>query len=93
MDLRAIDTVSVRQLKDELSELLRQVEAGNHFMVMRRLDAVAALIPSVDYRHYQGLLRREALVMALLRGRGVDLEEFTTDRFIDLLDEHVKKGG
>lgn len=93
VDLRTVESVSVRRVKDELSDLLRKVESGAHFMVMRRLQAVAALIPSEDYQHYQELIRREALVNALLRGRGLELDDLTTEGFIDLLDAHVRKGG
>lgn len=95
MDLKLVESVSIRRAKDELSDLLRQVEAGAQFLIMRRLEPAGALISHADFQRFQELLRREGLAEALLRGRGIEATELSTDRFIDLLDRHVKtnKGG
>lgn len=92
MGLKAIETVSIRRVKAELNQLLREVEGGVQFIVRRRVDPVAALISHEDFRLYQELLHKEALAEALLRGKGFKPSELTTDRFIDLLDSQLTKG-
>lgn len=56
--------VSVRQLKDHLSQYLRRLEQGEEFTVTRRGKAVAIIAPIGD----EGRLRRKLLE---LRERGI----------------------
>lgn len=91
MDLKTIETVSIRRVKAELNQLLREVERGIQFIIRRRTEPVAALISQQDFRRYQELLHKEALAETLLRGKGFRPQELTTDGFIDLLDSHLAK--
>lgn len=92
MGLRAIETVSIRRVKAELNQLLREVEQGIQFIIRRRTDPVAALISHDDFHRFQELLHKESLAEALLRGKGFKPSDLATDNFIDLLDAHLTKG-
>jgi prevent-host-death family protein len=98
LELRRVESVGIRRAKVDLSELLRQVESGVRFTILRRHEPVAALVPHEDFLLFLELERREALASALLRGRGIESHDLSTERFIDLLDRYVrldgaKKGG
>lgn len=93
MALKAIETVSIRQVKAELNQMLREVERGVQYIIRRRTDPIGALISHEDFRLFQELIHKESLAEALLRGKGFKPSDLTTERFIDLLDMHLTTKG
>lgn len=92
MDLRQVKSVGIQRVRSTLSDILKEVEAGIHFLVLRFDQPVAALLPHRDYVHYTELARKDGLAKALLRGKGYDPESLTEDEFLNLLAAHVKEG-
>ena len=93
MDLRRVEAIGVGRLRKEFHELLPQVEAGVHYLLLRFDKPVAALISHADYLHFSELARRDALIKALLQGKGYDPESLSIEGYLDLLARHVKEGG
>ena len=91
MDLRRVEAVGIRRASNELSDLVRQLEHGAHFLLLRFDKAVAALIPEADYREFSELARRDSLARALLQGKGYDPNSMSAQEFLDLLAAHVKE--
>jgi antitoxin (DNA-binding transcriptional repressor) of toxin-antitoxin stability system len=91
MDLRRIEAIGVGRLKKELHELLRQLEAGVHYQLLRFDKPVAALIPYADYVDYTELARQDALAKALLQGKGYDPESMTEQEYLDLLAANLRE--
>lgn len=85
MDLRRIEAIGVGRLKKEFHELLRQLEAGVHYQLLRFDKPVAALIPYGDYVALSELARQDALTRALLQGKGYEPGSMTAEQFLDLL--------
>lgn len=91
MDLRRVESTGIGRAAKELYEILRQVEDGVHYLLLRFDKPVAALISHGDYLHYAELARQDALAKALLQGKGYDPEDLTPQQFLDLLATHVKE--
>jgi antitoxin (DNA-binding transcriptional repressor) of toxin-antitoxin stability system len=92
MDLRTVESVGVGRARQELYEILRRVEDGSHFLLLRFDRPVAALISHADYVAYSELARRDALARALLQGKGYDPTKLSAQEFLDLLAANVKEG-
>jgi antitoxin (DNA-binding transcriptional repressor) of toxin-antitoxin stability system len=91
MDLRRIEAIGVGRLKKEFHELLRQLEAGFHYQLLRFDKPVAALIPYLDYVAFTELARQDALAKALLQGKGYDPESMTEQQYLDLLAANLRE--
>lgn len=91
MDLRRIEAIGVGRLKKEFHELLRQLEAGVHYQLLRFDRPVAALISYPDYVAYTELARQDALAKALLQGKGYDPESMTEQQYLDLLAANLRE--
>lgn len=91
MDLRRVESVGIGRASNQLSELLRQVESGVHYLLLRFDHPVAALISHPDYLTFSELARQDALAKALLQGKGYDPNSMTAQQFLDLLAAHVKE--
>jgi antitoxin (DNA-binding transcriptional repressor) of toxin-antitoxin stability system len=92
LDLRQVKSIGIQKARSALSEVLKEVEAGIHFLILRFDQPVAALIRHQDYVHFSNLARRDALARALLRGKGYDPDSLSEDEFLDLLASHIKEG-
>lgn len=92
MDLRRIESVGIGRASNQLSELLRQVEAGVHYLLLRFDRPVAALISHGDYLALSELARKDALAKALLQGKGYDPASMTDQQYLDLLAANLKEG-
>ena len=92
MDLRSVEAVGIRRARDELYEILRRVEGGSHFLLLRFDHPVAVLISHADYVELSELARRDALARALLQGKGYDPAKLSAQEFLDLLATSVKEG-
>ena len=91
MELHRVEAVGIGKARKDLYDLLRRVEAGVHFLLLRFDKPVAAVISHADYIALSELARRDALTRALLQGKGYDPESLTPDRFLELLADHVKE--
>lgn len=92
MDLRQVKSVGIQKVRSTLSDILKEVEAGIHFLILRFDQPVAALIRHQDYVRYTQLDRRDALARAVLRGKGYDPDSLSEDEFLNLLASQVKEG-
>lgn len=92
MDLRRVESVGIRRASNELSELVRRVEQGVHYLLLRFDKPAAALISHVDYLAFSELARQDSLAKALLQGKGYDPRSMTVQQYLDLLAAHVKEG-
>src|SRR6266540_5985990 len=91
MELHRVEAIGIGKARKDLYDLLRQVEAGVHFLLLRFDKPVAAVISHGDYVAFSELARRDALTRALLQGKGYDPESLTPERFLELLADHVKE--
>lgn len=91
MDLHRVEAIGIGKARRELYELLRQVEAGVHYLLLRFDKPVAAIVSPADYQAYAELARRDALSRALLQGKGYDPASMTAEQFLDLLAAHVRE--
>jgi antitoxin (DNA-binding transcriptional repressor) of toxin-antitoxin stability system len=91
MDLRRVEAVGIRRASNELSDLIRQIEGGAHYLLLRFDKPVAALISHEDYVAFSELARQDSLARALLQGKGYDPRSMTAQQYLDLLAAHVKE--
>src|SRR5438309_11093976 len=82
MDLRRVEAVGIRRASNELSELIRQIERGVHYLLLRFDKPVAALISESDYREFSELARQDSLAKALLQGKGYDPRQMTSQQYL-----------
>jgi antitoxin (DNA-binding transcriptional repressor) of toxin-antitoxin stability system len=90
MDLRRVESIGTGKVRKELYEMLRRVQEGTHFLVLRFDRPVAALISHDDYLAFSELARQDALAKAILQGKGYDPTRLTAQEFLDLLATNVK---
>ena len=91
MDLRRVDAVGIRRASNELSELIRQIEQGVHYLLLRFDQPVAALISHADYLAFSELARQDALAKALLQGKGYDPDSLSSQEYLNLLAANLKE--
>lgn len=92
MELHRVEAVGIGRLRKDLYDVIRQVEGGTHYLLLRFDQPVAALISHADYLALSELARKDALAQALLQGKGYHPESLSVQEFLDLLDVHVKGG-
>jgi len=92
MALRRVEAIGVGRLRKEFYELLRNLGAGVHYILLRFDKPVAALISHEDYLAFSELARKDALAKALLQGKGYDPAALDVQQYLDLLARHVKEG-
>lgn len=92
MDLRRVEAVGIRRASNELSELIRQIEQGVHYLLLRFDQPVAALISHADYLAFSELARQDALAKALLQGKGYDPDTMSPQEYLNLLAANLKEG-
>jgi antitoxin (DNA-binding transcriptional repressor) of toxin-antitoxin stability system len=90
MELRKIESVGIGRARKDLYEILRKVDRGTHYMFLRFDRPVAALISHSDYLAFSELARQDALVRAVLQGKGYNPANLTVQDFLDILADHVK---
>ena len=91
MDLRRVEAVGIRRASNELSELIRQIDQGIHYLLLRFDQPVAALISHADYLAYSELARQDALAKALLQGKGYDPDSLSPQEYLNLLAANLKE--
>lgn len=91
MDLRQVKSIGIQRARSGFSDVLKEAEAGIHFLILRFDQPIAALMRHDDYLRYVELARRDALTRALLQGKGYDPKELSEEVFLDLLATHVKE--
>jgi antitoxin (DNA-binding transcriptional repressor) of toxin-antitoxin stability system len=92
MELRQVESVGVGKARRDLYEILRRVEGGAHYLLLRFDRPIAAVVSHADYLAFSELARKDALAKALLQGKGYDPAKLTAQEFLDLLAAHVKEG-
>jgi antitoxin (DNA-binding transcriptional repressor) of toxin-antitoxin stability system len=90
MDLRKVQSIGTGKARKDLYEILRQVEQGTHFLLLRFDRPVAAVISHADYLAFSELARQDALAKAVLQGKGYDPSRLGVQEFLDLLATNVK---
>lgn len=91
MGLRQVQSIGIQRARSALSEVIKQAEAGVHFLILRFDQPVAALIPHRDYLNLIEVARKDALANALLRGKGYDPDSLTEDEFLSVLAGEIRK--
>jgi len=91
VDLYEVKSIGIQRARSGFSDVLKEVEAGVRFLILRFDQPVAALIRHEDYVHYTQLAHRDALARALLQGKGYDPESLSEEAFLKLLATHVKE--
>jgi antitoxin (DNA-binding transcriptional repressor) of toxin-antitoxin stability system len=90
MDLRKVESVGIGKARKDLYDILRRVEGGTHYLLLRFDRPVAALISYPDYLALSELARQDALAKAVLQGKGYDPASLSVEHFLDILADHVK---
>jgi antitoxin (DNA-binding transcriptional repressor) of toxin-antitoxin stability system len=90
MDLRKVESIGTGKARKELYDILRRVEEGTHFLLLRFDRPVAAIISHADYLAFSELARQDALAKAVLQGKGYDPSRLSVQEFLDLLAANVK---
>jgi antitoxin (DNA-binding transcriptional repressor) of toxin-antitoxin stability system len=91
MDLRKVEAVGIGRARKDLYGILRGVEGGTHYLLLRFDRPVAALISHPDYLAFSELARQDALAKAVLQGKGYDPTSLSVQEFLDILAGHVKE--
>jgi antitoxin (DNA-binding transcriptional repressor) of toxin-antitoxin stability system len=90
MDLRKVESIGTGKARKDLYQILRQVEGGTHYLLLRFDRPVAAVISHSDYIAFSELARQDALAKAVLQGKGYDPARLSVEEFLDLLATSVK---
>ena len=90
MDLRKIESIGTGRARKDLYDVLRQVEDGTHYLLLRFDRPVAALVSHPDYLAFSELARQDSLAKAVLQGKGYDPASLGVQQFLDLLAAQVK---
>jgi antitoxin (DNA-binding transcriptional repressor) of toxin-antitoxin stability system len=88
---RRVEAVGIRRASNELSELIRQIEQGVHYLLLRFDQPVAALVSHADYLAFSELARQDALAKALLQGKGYDPDSLSSQEYLNLLAANLKE--
>ena len=92
MDLRKVESVGIGKARKDLYDILRRVQGGSHYLLLRFDRPVAALISHADYLAFSELARKDALARAVLQGKGYDPTTLSVQEFLDILAGQVKGG-
>jgi antitoxin (DNA-binding transcriptional repressor) of toxin-antitoxin stability system len=92
MDLRRVESVGIGKARKDLYDILRRVEGGSHYLLLRFDRPVAAVISHPDYLAFSELARQDALMRAVLQGKGYRPASLSVEEFLDILADHVKGG-
>lgn len=82
--MNVIESIGIGRAGATFSNLLRRAEGGVRFVLLRFDEPAAAIISYTDFLRLGELERRDALAMALLRGKGY-APDLGTEQFIDVL--------
>lgn len=85
MQLPEPRSIGVRAAKAKFSALLDEVDGGDHVLVCRRSQPLAALIPASDLDRFRELARREEELAAVLRGRGYRVDPWGTPGVLEVV--------
>lgn len=91
MDLHRVEAIGIGKARRELYDLVRQVETGVHYLLLRFDRPVAAMVSHEDYQAFSELARKDALFRALLQGKGYHPASMSVEEFLDLLASHVRE--
>lgn len=91
MDLRSVEAVGIGRARKDLYGILRGVQGGTHYLLLRFDQPVAALISHADYLAFSELARQDALAKAVLQGKGYDPTTLSVQEFLEILAGHVKE--
>ena len=92
MDLRRVESVGIGKARKDLYDILRRVEGGSHYLLLRFDRPVAAVISHPDYLAFSELARQDALMRAVLQEKGYRPASLIVEEFLDILADHVKGG-
>jgi antitoxin (DNA-binding transcriptional repressor) of toxin-antitoxin stability system len=85
MDLRKVESVGIGRARKDLYDILRRVQGGSHYLLLRFDRPVAALVSHADYLAFSELARKDALARAVLQGKGYDPTTLSVQEFLDIL--------
>ncbi|MDQ3954137.1 MAG: hypothetical protein M3285_01120 [Actinomycetota bacterium] len=77
--------MAIRRVRESFGALVDTVASGRRILVCRRSMAMAVLLPKDDYATLAELDQRDQQVAAVLRGRGIVVDPWTTPNLVEAL--------
>ena len=75
--------MSIRAARDRFHALVGEISAGGHVLICRRSAPLAVLVSAADYDQMAEAVRRDEGLAAVMRGRGVSVEPWTTPKVLE----------
>ena len=90
--LPKLQRMPIRAARERLGALVDRVASGSYVLICRRSTPLAVLLPAGDFDLLAETVRREEELAAILRGRGYDVEPWTTPTVLEVVTR-VLDGG
>lgn len=84
-DPSSLERMAIRRVRESFGAVVDTVASGRRILVCRRSTPLAVLLPKSDYTALAELEQRDEQLAAVLRGRGVRVDPWTTTNLIEAL--------
>ena len=81
----SLERMAIRTARERFGALVDRVADGSRVLVCRRSTPMAVLLPRGDYDRLVELARRDEQLAAVLRGRGLHVDPWTTTNLVEAL--------
>jgi len=85
MELPVPEPISIRAAKDQFHSLVSGVADGSYVLICRHSTPLAVLVPAGDFDRIAEAVRRDQGLAAVLRGRGLAVELWTTPKVLEVV--------
>lgn len=77
--------IPIRAARERFGALVDRVAGGTYVLICRRSTPLAVLVPADDFDRLAESLRQEEELAAILRGRGFDVEAWSTPTVLEVV--------
>lgn len=80
-----LEPIPIRTARGGFGGLIDRVAAGGYFLIFRRSDPQAVLLPVPDYEDLAEARRRDQELAAVLRGHGHEVSPWSTEGVLETI--------
>ena len=91
-DLAVPEPVSIRAARERLGSLVDEVAAGRPALICRRSRPLAVLVAASRYEELLETVRRDVSLAAILRARGLPIDQWTTPGALEAVARLLQEG-